>query len=263
MINITESERFYVAYGDAAALNIKNAFYEGLPKGKIVCFRDDFTQGPIDIEFTTLSLRQRLAFWHKLSAVLYNVSDIDQVLEYSIEELESIPGKSAAFIWTGYSAYDQLATMWVANVLTSRNIQLFECKYGLETDVNDIIFNAAMLSPVELASTYENFELVHPMKVQQLAGEWKVLATENKDYRIMEDSNIVSADITYYENIVLPYVTVEYVIAKDIIEDILTNDPHPISDITVEFVLRSLIEKGQLEMQGSLESMYDYEVKLK
>ncbi|MBK8388007.1 MAG: hypothetical protein IPL23_01385 [Saprospiraceae bacterium] len=101
------------------------------------------------------------------------------------------------------------------------------------------------------------------MKVQQLAGEWKVLATENKDYRIMEDSNIVSADITYYENIVLPYVTVEYVIAKDIIEDILTNDPHPISDITVEFVLRSLIEKGQLEMQGSLESMYDYEVKLK
>ena len=173
-----KGKKYYIAYGDAAALTIKNAIYDGLEKATIVCFRDDFTQGPLPSQFDLISLGKRKAYWQSLSAVLYNVSDIDAVLDYSIDELNQIGQGSVVYLWTGDSAYDRLATMWLSVLLDQKGCVVFN-NSKLSAGGDEKIINLAMLSPKTVATTEKDFEIVHPMKISMWRLSWKNLVEEN------------------------------------------------------------------------------------
>ena len=257
-----KNERFYIAFGDAAALTIKNAMYDGLPKGKIVCFRDDFTQGPINFGFTTIELGKRKDYWHSLSEVMYNVSDIDQMMDYSIGELEQIPARANCYFWTGQSAYDKLALMWVSAYLDQKNAIIHNIDLLPTRDENEVIFNLAVLDPKDLAQSSQSFDMIHPLVINQWKSEWMDLAKNSDGYRILDGQGIKSVDSAYLENEILKYMPTEMTLAKDIIIEILTNEELPLSDITVEYLLRKMIEKNVLVFEGKLETMYDYQIKL-
>lgn len=254
-----KGKKYYIAYGDAAALTIKNAIYDGLEKATIVCFRDDFTQGPLPSQFDLSSLEKRKAYWQSLSAVLYNVSDIDAVLDYSIEELNQIGPGSVVYLWTGDSAYDRLATMWLSVLLDQKGCVVFN-NSKLSAVGDDKVINLAMLSPKTVATMAKDFEIVHPMKISMWRISWKNLVEENGAYRVLENEQLLNKDRRFMKDCVKKYIDSKPIIARDLIEIILTEDPMPLSDITVEFELRNLINDKEIDFQGELDTMTDYKV---
>lgn len=254
-----KGKKYYIAYGDAAALTIKNAIYDGLEKATIVCFRDDFTQGPLPEQFDLVALEDRKAYWQSLSDVLYNVSDIDAVLDYSIEELNQIGQGSAVYLWTGDSAYDRLASMWLSVLLDQKGCVIFN-NSKLSGDGDEKIINLAMLSPKTVAATATNFEIVHPMKISMWRITWKNLMEENGAYRVLENEQILNKDSRFMKDCIKKYIDNVPIQARDLIEKILTEDPIPLSDITIEYELRKMIKEKEVDFQGELGTMTDYKV---
>lgn len=254
-----KGEKFYIAYGDAAALAIKNAFYDGLEKASIVCFRDDFTQGPLPKSFDLNELDTRKEYWNSLADVLYNVADIDAVLDYSIQEMERISKGSLVYLWTGESAYDRLATMWVAALMDQKGCVVYN-NQNLGSFQGETVVNLAMLPPEEIASSAQNFELVHPMKISIWKVSWKNLLEATGEYRLLENDQIQTKTMEEMADYLIHYVPTTPMLARDLIGTVLAEDPLPLSDITVEYLLRQLIDLGKVKYKGSLESMMDYEV---
>lgn len=254
-----KGKKYYIAYGDVAALAIKNAMYEGLEKAAIVCFRDDFTQGPLPKDFDLGSIDKRKAYWNSLSDVLYNTSNIDAVLDYSIKEMLAIDSDSLVYLWTGDSAYDRLATMWLSVWLDRHGCVVYN-NDKLTKSGAEIVVNLAMLSPLEIANSMADFEIVHPMQISIWKVAWKNLADDEANFRILDNDQILSRDTESMASYLLHYIGTKPVLARDLIEQILTEDPMPLSDVTVEYLLRFLISKGTLEYTGNLESMTDYSV---
>lgn len=258
---------YHIAFGDVAALHLKNAMREGLIPSKIVCFREDFTQGPLSSSFTINSLLERNKYWLTLADVLYYASDIEAICKSSAEEIQSIPKGAKVVIWKGESAYDMLATMWVTNYLihTAGEFQMIDLKKTIEKEeikLTDKAFNLGMIPPTFLPKMYPNYTVLHPMTISNWKIEWQELVAQRGAYIIYHDDKLQPVESTYFDEEIKKFITNEMILAKDVIESILINSDYPLSDITIEKRIRDMIKSHQLQFEGKIETMMDYKIAL-
>lgn len=259
---------FHIAFGDVAALHLKNAMREGLNQGKIVCFREDFTQGPLTPSFTIEALLERNNYWMTLSDVLYYASDIEAICKSSAKEIQSIAKGAKVVIWKGESAYDMLATMWVTNYLNKSAVefQLIDLKDALEKEkivLSDKAYNLGMVPPSFIPQLYKHHSVLHPMFIAKWTGEWHELTLNNGAYIVYEDEELKGVKSTYFDTEILKYITSNMILVKDVIESILMNSDYPLSDITIEKRIRAMIANNDIEYEGKIETMMDYSISIK
>ena len=258
---------YHIAFGDVAALHLKNAMHEGLIPSKIVCFREDFTQGPLSSSFTIDSLLERNKYWLTLADVLYYASDIEAICKSSAEEIQSIPKGAKVVIWKGESAYDMLATMWVTNYLinSAGEFQMIDLKKTIEKEeikLAEKAFNLGMIAPSYISKMYQNYSVLLPGTISNWKNEWQELVNQNGAYIIYHDEKLQPVESSYFDEEIKKFITHEMVLAKDVIESILINSDYPLSDITIEKRIRNMIKSHKIQYEGKIETMMDYKIAL-
>lgn len=260
-----DKSTFHVAFGDVAALHLKNAMREGLAPSKIVCFREDFTQGPLTSSFSIEALLKRNKYWMTLSDVLYYASDIEAICRSSAEEIQSIPTGTKIVIWKGESAYDMLATMWVTNYLikSAGEFQMIDLKDAIEKEqinLPDKAYNLGMIPPSYIPQLYKHHNILHPMTIANWASEWNELNQSQGAYIIYTEGKLAAVDSTYFDNEIKKFINSEMKLVKDVIESILMDSDYPLSDITIEKRIRTMIANREIQFEGKIETMMDYSV---
>ena len=94
--------------------------------------------------------------------------------------------------------------------------------------------------------------------------EWTKICNENKGIRLLEGGKkLVQEDYDYYDNELKKFITGDWQKASKIIHHYLNKSKHKTGDAFLLWRLKTMIAMDWFDVQGSVEKMKDFEIKLK
>lgn len=258
-------KNMHIGYGDSATGCILEALdNHGLSGDGAVPSRDDFTQGPISDCLIPDGLKQRKKYWASVDQVLGFSFETDTFYDDSMKILDDLEADEIT-LWVGDSCHDILATGWLISYLEDKDFRWFIVNLANVEAENFIhgstAVNLAMYSPIDILRLYKYRQPFYAKEKAYFKSKWKKAALENSHYRIQAGSDIKSVNEDYFDAYILSFVPREYESTSNIIGRILRDGKHRISDTTVEWNIRKMIERNLIEAEGDLKSMNSYSIR--
>ena len=226
--------------------------------------RDDFTQGPLKGWLEGNGVEERIAYWKKINEKLSIKEEVRSFYMDSMKTLDEIEAKQVT-IWPGLSCHDILMTGWLLDYLKDRIIDWYIVDLSMVGEdflvKGKPVVNLAMYTPEKLFDLYKYRRQLSIEDKKHFSEIWNKASEENSSYRIKLGNEILSVGENYYDTYILSFITDEYQVTKFIIGQILRDGLHSISDTTVEWNIRKLIDIGLLEFEGELSTMDLYAVR--
>ena len=257
------SKNIHIGYGDSATGCLLEAIKSfGLPGNTAIPSRDDFTQGPISESINDLS--QRIRYWESVDEVLNFRNDVKAFYLASIKVIDELEADDIT-IWVGNSCHDILATGWLLSYLRSKKIKwnIINLAFLNEEDLPDGLppVNLAMYAPQDIVKLYKYRKALTDKEEKYFISIWEKAALENSQYRIQDENGITSVDGDHFDEYILSHIQDKFEVTSKVIERILQDGQHRISDTTVEWNIRKMIQRNQIGFQGDLNSMRSYKIK--
>ncbi|MDF1695445.1 MAG: DUF3658 domain-containing protein [Saprospiraceae bacterium] len=256
----------HIGFGDSAAACIQEAIVNfGLKGDEVIPSRDDFTQGPISNCLIESGLSERMEYWRHVNRMLEVEMDVPQFYKQSISLLDNLDAQEVT-IWPGDSCHDILATGWLIAYLEHKNLKWFIVNLAA-VDQDDYpgeqaAVNLAIYTPDQLLSLCRYQRPITREDKQFFASRWQKASEENSHYRIKSGNEIISVDEDYFDEYIMTNIRKEYEPTTQVIRRILIDGEHRLSDTTVEWNIRKMIERNIVEYQGVLTSMKTYSIRI-
>jgi hypothetical protein len=94
--------------------------------------------------------------------------------------------------------------------------------------------------------------------------EWTKICSENKGVRLLEGGKkLTQADYDFYDAELKKYITADWQKASRIINQFLNKAKHTTGDAYLLWRLKVMIAQDMFDVQGKVENMKDFEVKIK
>ncbi|MCI0764892.1 DUF1835 domain-containing protein [Bacillus sp. TL12] len=281
--NITESTHIHITFGESSAGCLKYMLKKKKSQQEyVISFSEFFSIGPINQLGTTTGQHSRQQWLSKN----LNLEDLYFEEEYlpkfiqSLQELQSIPMDMPITIWTGENANEYVGLCFaLVHLKDKKNIRIIntsEAHRKLFQKENEIyvIGGTGELTPENLATIYEKYEkgiiLTEETRIQ-LEQEWKLLSETTNLLRIWEDHKVFSVKETYFDSFMIECaknlekdeIEKQFYKSARLIGEVLGQLEQSVGDVFLEYRLRTLIQQGVFEMEGTLKAMRYYSVKLK
>jgi Protein of unknown function len=92
--------------------------------------------------------------------------------------------------------------------------------------------------------------------------EWNRLCQENKMVRILEGGKkLVQYDEDFYDDDLKKFITPEWQKASRLIHNFLNKNKQTTGDAFILWRIKKILQNGELDMQGDLKGMKDFEIK--
>jgi Protein of unknown function/Domain of unknown function (DUF1835) len=297
VFEITESQRntiegpikvVHILFGDSAAGCFKLALKEmgaDYNDEKIICVREMFSIGP------TWKFYEKVGNQSRYKWLQNNLSDEDgefdefkENLSRAVNQIMSIKEDIPIYLWAAENAEEQTGLRFVVNLLKKKNNDIFVM--NTTKGFNELfskgkrkysISHTGEIAPEKFQVIYEKQrEVKSPLTQQErehYEKEW-ISLTENKEtLRIWKNGTVEGVPEEYFDDIIINRAkklhgkrkTNEFFKSLRLIGDVLGHihlDQY-ISDTFINYRLKKMIENGIFEMEGSLEAMRLYSVRLK
>lgn len=257
----------HIGYGDSATGCLQEAIDQfGLPGDSAIPSRDDFTQGPISEVLKPRGLVQRIEYWRAVDQALGFRFEPEEFYRNSIQILDDVNTEEIT-LWVGDSCHDILATGWLISYLKEKPFEWYVVDLSEAAKSHPPhklpAVNLAMYRPGDVTELYRFRRPMAQADFQFYLSTWTKAASENSPYRIKEGDQIVSVDKDYYDEFILSFIPEHFESTRSIIGAILQDGSRGISDTTVEWNIRKLIDNSTLEYEGHLEDMESYNIRKK
>ncbi|MEM9549367.1 MAG: DUF3658 domain-containing protein [Bacteroidota bacterium] len=259
------AKNIHIGYGDSATGCLLEAITNhGLPGAHAFPSRDDFTQGPISQCLEPDGLQQRIVYWQTVGDKLGFPFQPEEFYQQSMTILDELESDEIT-LWVGDSCHDILATGWLINYLEEKGFDWYIVKLT-EVDDKDLpnqlpAVNLAMYTPDKLNDLYAYRRRLTPADKSMYQSIWQKAAQENSYYRIKKGNEIHSVNEDYYDTYIIQFLTNEFQPAAEVVGNILRGGAYQISDTTVEWNIRKLIDKGIISFQGDLNTIKSCSIK--
>ena len=263
--NYIPLKKIHIGYGDSATGCLKEAIkVHGLPGDKAIPSRDDFTQGPISECDENMNTSQRQNYWKMIDAEVNFGMDVDLFYQESMVLLDQVMDCEVV-IWQGDSSHDILASAWLITYLEHRtlNWSIIDLSRLSPEELNDglPVVNLAMFSPEQVADLYKYKQKIGEAAQQMYRDLWVAMRQENGAYRIKNGNEILSVSEDYHDEYIFSQIPNEWTMAADVIDQVISNSSHTITDTTAEWRIRHLIRSSKVEFRGELIGMDKYSLK--
>lgn len=255
----------HIGYGDSANECLLEAIKNyNLPGDASVPSRDDFTQGPINDWLDSSGIHQRIAYWESIDQVLGLGMNVKEFSLASLKILDDIEADEIT-LWVGDSCHDILATGWLLSYFSKRNLDWYIIDLG-KVDAQDLLddvaaVNLALYTPDKIKGLYTYRKKITNEHKVSFISIWQKACTENSAYRIQKNDKIISVDENHYDDYILSCLNEELESFVNIIRRIMKDGQHRISDTTIQWNIRKLIDQGRIEGEGDLKSLDSYFIK--
>ncbi|MEN1936283.1 DUF1835 domain-containing protein [Paenibacillus sp. 102] len=276
-LHIRESKHIHIAFGDSPAGGIKYMLKQAdLTEDYVVCFSDAFSIGPIhQLELKAGQVARQQWLSRNLNSYdLYFEEEYLSIFRESMEELQSIPQDIPITIWKADNAHEHVGLCFVLAHLQSRDnirvINTSEAYRELFPEGYDIR-GTGELSSEKLAVIYEKYgkdTLLTNEARKTLEREWELLSETMDLLRIWNENQVQSVQEDYFDSFIIECAerleaTSSFCKAPRLIGEALGHIEQVIGDVFLEYRLRTLIQQGVFEMEGTLKAMRYYSVNLK
>lgn len=256
----------HIGYGDSATDCILEAIKEyQLPGDGAIPSRDDFTQGPISDWLQTNGIHQRIAYWESMDKVIGLGMDVKAFSLASLKILDTLESEEIT-LWIGDSCHDILATGWLLSYFLERDFDWYRIDLA-QVDADDLqdgatVVNLAMYHPQKLKKLYAKREPLSTLEKDTLISRWQKACTENAPYRIQKDNQIISVEEDYYDNYILSFLSTELETCSSVVSRILNDGTQRISDSTIQWNIKKMIDQGRIVFEGDWSNMNTYSIKI-
>lgn len=272
----------HILFGASAAGGLKYVLREmGLDKKeKVISFWDQFSIGPVRRLHKESGVNSRFEWMKNCISNEYNeFPNYQRKFEKTIHQLKSIPEGVHLTIWTADNAHEQTGLQYVVHLLKGKNVDITVINTTKAYDVlfqvkkvKYVLLHTGEIPPEKLQVIYEQdsgtFFTDHDR--EDLEQEWMSLSGSQETLRIWRNGRIQCVPEDYYDEFIIKKAKKlhskqrpkEFMKSARLIGEVLGHLDQYVGDAFLEYRLRKLIEKNVFEVEGNLEAMRFYSVKL-
>ncbi|HSY61250.1 MAG TPA: DUF3658 domain-containing protein [Cytophaga sp.] len=243
--------------------------------GEIVQIKDDYAVGPLENIYVGEGIEARKQWWR---AVLEGGDYNGKVDEGDIDDYKTAAGlvgtlrrneEEVIWIWAAQNKHDVSGYYWLLNyvkefsgriyILYLNNLPFFNEKGS--------IFYPTTLAEIparEFIKAKKLARIITPSEFEVDPDEWTKICNEYRGVRLLEGGKkLTQEDYDFYDAELKKFITPDWQKANKIINQFLSKAKHTTGDAYMLWRLKVLISEGLFDVQGKIENMRDFEVKLK
>lgn len=242
-------------------------------QGAIIQIKDDFAVGPIQDIYTEAGIETRKQWWREVltggdyDGMVDNgsiddnktVSDLIDVLDNNPEEI--------VWIWAAQNKHDVSGYYWLMSQLKEFQGRIYILYLNNLPFINEkghIFYpvNLFEIQPKEFLKARKLVRLILPGEFETDPDEWQKLCEANKGVRILEGGKkLQQYDNDFYDIELLKFINTDWIKTNKLIHGYLNKATHATGDAYLLWRLKKMVTAGQLDAQGELKNMKDFEVK--
>ncbi len=245
-------------------------------QGEVIQIEDDFAVGPVKDIYSELGWEARKQWWRNVleggdyDGIVDNgsVANDNKSLAWLVQSLSNNPSE-IIWIWVAQNKHDVSGYYWLMSQLKEfqgRVFILFLNNLPFISEKGNI-FYPVNLFDIPAREFLKAKKLARPITLAEFEvdpDEWIKLCNEDKGVRILEGGKkLVSQDYRFYDEEIKKFIKGDWIKASKLVHQFLAKANHITGDAYVLWRLKLIIEAGEVDVQGELKSMKDFEVKAK
>lgn len=242
--------------------------------GEVLEVKDDYAVGPIADLYTEEGRAARNEWWKQVlvggdydGTVEKGIVN-DEAVVAAIKEKLDADENEVLWIWAAQNKHDVSGYYWLMSQLKDYQSRVFILYLNNLPFINDKgqIFYPEWLHVIPPKEFLKAKKLARPITLSEFEvdpDEWKKLCGEGKYVRILEGGKkLAQYDADYYDADLQKYITGEWQKASKIIHNFINKNKQTTGDAYLLWRLKHIIAEKQLDVQGEVKNMKDFEVKL-
>jgi Protein of unknown function/Domain of unknown function (DUF1835) len=245
-------------------------------RGEVIRIEDEFAVGPIGGIYAEEGIDARKQWWRKVLAggdydgIVGDGSvadDMATVAELG-EKLQQDPDEKV-WIWAAQNKHDVSGYYWLMSQLKEYQGRIFILYLNNLPFINEKgqLFYPVNLFDIPAREFVKARKLARPITSSEFEidpDEWSKLCQEDKGVRILEGGKKLSQyGYDYFDEELRKFITGDWIKASKLIHQFLTKGKQTTGDAYVLWRLKQLAAAGEIEAQGELKGMKDFEIKAK
>lgn len=244
-------------------------------QGEVLQVKDDFAVGPVKDIYTEEGIEARKNWWREVLAggnldgkVDDGEVDDNRTVAF-IRERMQINDEETIWIWAAQNKHDVCGYYWLMSQLKDfqgRVSILYLNNLPFINEKGQLFYPEwiSQIQPKEMTKAKKLSRLITPSEFEVDPDEWSKLCAEEKGVRLLEGGKkLGQKDYDFYDADLKSYVTADWQKASKVIHQFLTKSKETTGDMYLLWRLKLMIAAEQLDAQGELKNMKDFEVKKK
>jgi Protein of unknown function/Domain of unknown function (DUF1835) len=245
-------------------------------QGDVLEIKDEWAVGPITNIFTPEGIEARKEWWRGVLAggdydgiIDNNAGDDDNGKVAALRQRLTENDKEIVWIWAAQNKHDVSGYYWLMSQLKEFQGRIFILYLNNLPFINEkgLIFYPVNLFEIPAREFLKARKLARPITLSEFEidpDEWLKLCQEDKGVRILEGGKKLSQHpYTYYDEELKKFITGDWIKANKLISQFLNKAKQTTGDAYILWRLKQLIAAGELDAQGELKGMRDFEIKAK
>ncbi|MDB5200991.1 MAG: hypothetical protein JWQ27_400 [Ferruginibacter sp.] len=243
--------------------------------GEVVQIKDDYAVGPLGNIYVGEGIEARKEWWAEVLRggdyeAKLNSNEVDDYK--TAAELVGTMRRNEEeiiWIWAAQNKHDVSGYYWLLNYMKEFQGRVFILYLNNLPFINEKgnIFYPSWLQEIQPKEFLKARKLAREITLSEFEvdpDEWTKLCNENKGVRTLEGGKkLVQEDYDFYDAELKKFITPDWQKASKIIQQFLSKATHTTGDAYLLWRLKVMIAQELFDVQGKLENMKDFEVKLK
>ncbi|HVV02864.1 MAG TPA: DUF1835 domain-containing protein [Puia sp.] len=242
--------------------------------GEVIRIEDDFAVGPLKDIYTPEGREARREWWRGVLAGgdydgrvdSGDVKDDVATVAALKEKLDQDP-LEIVWIWAAQNKHDVSSYYWLMSQLKDYQGRIFILYLNNLPFINEKgnIFYPVNLSEIPPREFLKARKLARPITLSEFEidpDEWNKICNEDKGVRILEGGKkLAQHGYDHYDEELKKFITGDWIKAGKLIHQFLSKAKQTTGDAYLLWRLKQLIAAGEVEAQGEIKGMKDFEIK--
>jgi hypothetical protein len=242
--------------------------------GDVIQIEDEFAVGPLMDIYTAEGIEARKQWWREVLAggdydgLVDNgtVADDNATVASLKQRLLDEPNE-IVWIWAAQNKHDVSGYYWLMSQLKDFQGRIFILYLNNLPFINEKghLFYPVNLFDIPAREFLKARKLARPVTLSEFEidpDEWSRLCQEDKGVRILEGGKKLSQHpYTYYDEELRKFITGDWIKASKLISQFIGKAKQSTGDAYMLWRIKQLIAAGELDVQGELKGMKDFEIK--
>src|SRR4051812_5763734 len=265
----------HVVFEEANIAALKKSFeLDPTLAGEIVSIKDDYAVGPLREIFSPEGIELRRNWWREVVQGGHYAGIVDDGHVDDNSEVKSLHQKldenpqEVVWIWAAQNKHDVSGYYWLMSQLKNYQGRIFILYLNNLPFINEKgnIFYPTSLFQIQPKEFVKAKKLARPITLSEFEidpDEWAKLCRENKGVRLLEGGKkLIQKGYDYYDNELLKFVSKDWQKVSKLFPQYYGKVKDTTGDAYLLWRIKLMIEDGRIEMQGNIQNMKEFEVRL-
>ena len=244
--------------------------------GDVIQIEDEWAVGPISGIFTPEGIEARKQWWREILAggdydgiVDNGTLGDDNAKVAALKQRLTEDPKEFVWIWAAQNKHDVSGYYWLTSQLKDFQGRIFILYLNNLPFINEkgLIFYPENLFQIPAKEFLKARKLARPITLSEFEvdpDEWTRLCQEDKGVRILEGGKkLTQYPYTYFDEELRKFITGDWIKVSKLIGQFLGKARQTTGDAYMLWRIKQLVAAGELDAQGELKGMRDFEIKAK